>query len=104
LLARRSDVPREEAAGSFEREAASLLGVPFRSLRGWRAGERIAWRRWAPLVVVLPGVAGWPPEDHEALVAVIRAKGGRRESDFVGAFDLHVPLRKAMRRLIGASR
>ncbi len=99
LLQRRPTMSREQAGLSLEREAAALLGV--RSLRGWSAGERLAWRRWAPLVMALPGVARWSRDNRKALVAVIRAKGGRRESDFVRAFDRHRPLRRALRRLIG---
>lgn len=100
LLRRRQVMSREQASLALDREAAALLGV--RSLRGWSAGERVAWQRWAPLVMALPGVARWSRDNRKALVAVIRAKGGRRESDFVLAFDKHRPLRRALRRLIGA--
>jgi hypothetical protein len=98
MVKRRFDVPREAASRVLEREAAGLLGV--RSLRGWSSGERLAWQRWAPLVMTLQGVVRWSPADRAALAAVIRAKGGRRESDFVLAFDRHLPLRKALRRLV----
>ena len=37
-----------------------------------------------------------PPQDRRALVRVVRAKGGRRESDFVRLFDGHRRLRRAM--------
>jgi hypothetical protein len=99
MLARRFDVPREQASRRLGREAAGLLGV--RSQRGWSAGERYAWHSWAPLVMVLPGVPRWSRDELAALVNVIRAKGGRSESDFVLAFDAHLPLRRALRRLIG---
>ena len=101
MLKRRFDVPRGAASRVLEREAAGLLGV--RSQRGWSLGERLAWQRWAPLVMTLPGVVRWSPADRAALVAVVRAKGGRRESDFVLAFDRHLPLRKALRRLVTKS-
>lgn len=78
-------------------EAATLLGV--RSRRGWSAGERLVWERWAPLVLVLPGVARWKIADQRALVEVIRAKGGVSESAFVRKFDAHRRLRSALRRL-----
>jgi len=100
MLTGRFQEPREQAAETLQREAAALLGV--RSYRAWSDGERVAWRRWAPLVMTLPGVARWSPDNRAALVRVIRAKGGRRESDFVRAFDRHLPLRRALRRLIGA--
>jgi hypothetical protein len=78
-------------------EAARLLGV--RSMRGFSPGERIAWRRWAPLVMILPGIERWSASDRRELVRVIRAKGGKRESDFVRLFDSHARLRRAIVRL-----
>jgi hypothetical protein len=97
LVAERRGSDRERAGRELAVEAAGLLRV--RSPRGWSAGERLAWRRWSPLVHVLPGVARWPVADRRALVAVIRAKGGRRESEFTLAFDRHRRLREAVRRL-----
>jgi hypothetical protein len=96
-LARRWGSDRETAERESEREAARLLGL--RTTRGWSRGERLAWRRWAPLVAILPGLARWTPAQRAALVAVVRAKGGRRESDFVRRFDAHRPLRRALLRL-----
>ncbi|MGQ0612808.1 MAG: hypothetical protein ACT4PV_03555 [Planctomycetaceae bacterium] len=93
-LARRAGADREGAERACAREAASLLGV--RSLRGWTQGERLWWRRWAPFVVALPGVARWPARDRRALAAVVRSKGGPRESDFVRRFDAHARLRRAL--------
>ena len=37
--------------------------------------------------------------EKRALVAVVRAKGGRRESDFVLQFDRHRKLRRAVTKL-----
>ncbi len=96
-LAGRFGARRREGAAVCAREAASRLGV------GWpprlSAGERLAWERWAPLVLILPGVASWSAGEKAALVDVIRAKGGRRESDFVSRFDGHRKLRAAVVRL-----
>jgi len=79
-----------ESAG----EAADLLGAG--DWRRFPAGERQAWARLAPLVLLLPGVARWPLSDRRALARVLRAKGGRRESDFVALFDAHARLRRAL--------
>ncbi len=73
------------------------LGV--RSLRGFSPGERLSWRSWAPLVACLPGVERFDARERGALVEIIRAKGGRRESDFVRKFDEHLSLRRAIGRL-----
>lgn len=93
-LARDFGADRERAARARSREAAALLGV--RSFAGFSPGERLAWERWSPLVTILPGVARWPVEDRRALVAVVRAKGGPRESDFVLRFDRHARLRRSV--------
>ncbi len=97
FLAERVGRERERGVRACAREAARLLGV--RSTRGWTDGERLAWERWSPLVLILPGVERWPPRDRQALVRVVKAKGGRRESEFVRLFDRHRRLRRAVVRL-----
>ncbi|MEO5617448.1 MAG: hypothetical protein ABIS67_06725 [Candidatus Eisenbacteria bacterium] len=117
---------RERAERECSFEAARMLGIEARRSRagaagreragvpawtaataapaGWSSGERLAWRRWAPLVCILPGVADWSAADRAALAAVIRAKGARRESDFVRAFDAHSNLRAAVRAVAVGTR
>jgi hypothetical protein len=96
-VAKRFGAGREGADTTCAREAANRLGV--RSFAGWSRAERDAWRRWAPLTLILPGLARWSPAERGALVEVVRAKGGRRESDFVRRFDGHRRLRAAIRKL-----
>jgi hypothetical protein len=86
----------ERAAGEalLAAEARRALGVV--STRRWTWDEHAAWRRWAPLVPLLPGLGRWSAAEKRALVEVIRAKGGRRESDFVRRFDAHARLRAAL--------
>jgi hypothetical protein len=96
-MARLYGSERERGLRECSLEAGRLLGL--RGQSGWTAGEKLAWSRWAPLVVMLPGVARWKPAARRALVEVIRAKGGRRESDFVRRFDAHRLLRRALVKL-----
>lgn len=96
-LARRFGSDRERGLRTCSEEAARLLGL--RSFRGMSAGQRQAWERWGPLVAVLPGVSRWSPDNRRALAAVIRAKGGRRESTFVSRLDAHAALRRSLVRL-----
>jgi hypothetical protein len=96
-LARRFGSDREEAARVCAEEAAERLGV--RSRASFSAGERLAWERWGPLLAVMPGLEAWRPAEKRALVEVVRAKGGRRESEFVARFDRHRRLRRAVRAL-----
>jgi len=93
-LARRFGADRERAVEVCEEEAARLLGV--RSFRGFDRGERLAWQRWSPLVLSLPGVERWSREEKRALAEVARSKGGRRESDYLRLFDAHRKLRRAL--------
>ncbi|MGZ6970074.1 MAG: hypothetical protein ACXVID_00235, partial [Thermoanaerobaculia bacterium] len=98
-VAKRFGSDRERAEAVLVLEARDLLGM--RTLSGWSSGERLAFRRWAPLVAILPGLGRWTPAEKRALLAVIRAKGGRRESDFVRLFDAHRKLRRAIADLAG---
>ena len=97
LLADRFGADRERAIRTLSREAAKLLGV--RALWNWPAGERLAWERWSPLILMLPGISRWRPEERRTLVKVVRAKGGRCESSFVTLFDKHRRLRRAILKL-----
>ena len=96
-LAGRFGYDRRRAERECAGEAAARLGV--RSLTGIPAGERLAWERWGPIVLMLAGVERWPAADRRALAAVVRAKGGRRESDYLRRFDAHTRLRRALLRL-----
>lgn len=96
-LARRFGADREAGARVCARDAAGRVGL--RGLAGFSSAERRAWERWAPLVMLIPGLERWSAASRRALVAVVRAKGGARESDFVRLFDAHRPLRRAVLRL-----
>ena len=79
---------------NFAQEARRRFGV--KSLAGWSRGERVAWDRWAPLLLLVEGIEHWSPAERSAAVAAVRAKGGRRESDYVVLFDRHRKLRAAL--------
>ncbi|MEO6708210.1 MAG: hypothetical protein ABI054_04555 [Planctomycetota bacterium] len=95
LLARRFGSDRERATRELSAEARSLLGSP--PWKDLSPEERQACERWAPLVFCLEGVETWTAAERRALFEVMRAKGGRRESDFVARFDAHARLRAAFR-------
>ena len=90
-----SDVER----GLDECAAAAAAALAVRDLRRWSPAERAMFRRFSPLVLALPGLAGWSRDERIALARLIRVKGGRRESDFVALFDAHPRLRRALLRL-----
>ena len=94
-LAARAGGERERVLAECSRETMRLTGV--RSLRGFSAGERLAWQRWSPLVVfALPGVSRWSLADRRALALVIRGKGGRDEGDYLARFAAHPKLERAL--------
>ncbi len=101
-LAARFGSDRERGERICAGEAARRCGV--RGWQRWPAAERLWWTRWSPLVLLLPGVAQWSPAERAGLVKVVRAKGGRRETDFVRLFDAHRPLRRAVLKLVGSVR
>jgi hypothetical protein len=94
FLARGWGAERERGVAECAAALRALCGLG--RLDGWTREERAAFERWAPLVMSIPGVAGWPAADRRAIARVVRAKGGRRESDFVRAFDDHARLRRAI--------
>jgi hypothetical protein len=96
-LAERFGFNRRAAERACADEAAKLLGV--RTTRRASAGERLAWKRWGPLILILPGIDRWPAADKRALAAVVRHKGGPRESEYLLSFDRHRRLRRAIQRL-----
>ncbi len=96
-VAQRFGAEREKGERVCAKEAAALLGV--RSFKGWTKDEREAWRRWGVVVMALKGVSRWSAANRRAFAKVIRAKGGRREMEFVRLFNAHGPLRRALLRL-----
>ena len=94
-LAKLAGGERERVLAQCPREAMRLTGL--RSLRGFSAGERLAWQRWSPVVVfVLKGVSRWSAAERRALARVIRAKGGRDEAEFIARFAAHPKLERAL--------
>ena len=94
LLATRFGSQREQGERTLAAEAATRLGVT--NFRGWSSGEKLAWHRWSPLVALLSDLERWPAVDREALVQLVRGKGGRRELDYLQGFDRLGRLKKAV--------
>lgn len=101
LLARRFSASGDRGDETCAAEARALLGV--RTLAGWSPAERAAFHRWAPIVLLLPGVERWGAGELTSLAGVIRAKGGTRESEYVRRFDAHRKLSRALARLARAA-
>jgi hypothetical protein len=91
-LARRGGGAEAEAAA--DEAARRLTGL--RSLRGLGPGERLMWRRWAPLIASLPGVSRWSAAERRALAEVVRAKGRTQELEYLIRFAAHPKLARAL--------
>ncbi len=97
LFASRFGADREQGEETLATEAATRLGVT--SFDGWSSGEKLAWRRWSPLVALLDDLERWPAADREALARLVRAKGSRQELDYLTGFDGLGRLREAVAEL-----
>jgi hypothetical protein len=100
VLADLAGADRQRAIGQCERAALERTGL--NSLRGFDGDERRAWSQWAPLLVLLP-LELWPVPERAALVALIRAKGGANEREYVTRFAAHARLQRDLWK-IGARR
>lgn len=85
---------REAGVRRCSQELAEQLGVD--SVSRWSADEKLMWHRLSPLIAATGGVTSWPKADRDALVDVIRAKGGVHEADYVKLFDAHQRLRRTV--------
>ncbi len=98
FLATRYGAAREQGIAESSREAAALCGI--RSFAGWSAGEKLAWERWSPLLLAVPGFAGWSANERRAAGEIARAKGGRREADYLQKFNAHKKLCRSLLRMM----
>ena len=87
---------REAGEKQCSQDLAKALGVD--SVASWSTGEQLMWHRLSPLIAAMGGVTKWPEADREGLIAVIRAKGGAHEAEYVHLFDAHKRLRQAVAR------
>ncbi len=97
VAAQLAATPAADRTGALDAASRTLMRLTgLRSLRGFTASERQAWRRWSPFVLALPGLSRWNAADRRALAHLLRAKGGRRESDFAALFAAHPRLARVL--------
>ena len=82
-------------------KATSLLTgrLGLSGTRGWSMEEKVALERWAPLLVQIKGLPGWSSGDRAHLAAIVRAKGGPRELEFVRLCQSHPRLLTGLRQI-----
>lgn len=99
MLGERFGSHREEGMKVCSDEVAAELGGGSDPRAGMHREERLAFDRWAPLVSSLPGRTRWTPTERLALIDVLRAKGGRRESTYLRLLARHRRLAQALAQL-----
>jgi hypothetical protein len=82
-----------QGRGRLAARLADRLGLRGRA---WAPSEGVAFARLAPILAALPGLPAWPHGDRQALVQVIRAKGGAREADYLRLLRRHRRLRASL--------
>jgi len=86
-IAHRFDGDPVRARAWADRRAAALLG------------ERLPPSHLTLLVALLPGITRWTDRQRRALAAIVRAKHGPREGEYVARMRRHPRLRRALGQL-----
>ena len=87
----------DRQSGVEQASAELLRHAGWASWRGFTPAQREAWRRLAPLLVLLD-LDRWSMDERRALADLVRAKGGRSERDFVERYAAHPRLDAELRR------
>jgi hypothetical protein len=93
-LSARAGSDRERAID--EASTGLLHHCALASLHGFSPDQREAWRRLAPIFMLLD-LGAWQDDERRALVDLVRAKGGRSERDYVARYLAHPKLDAALR-------
>jgi hypothetical protein len=96
LLATIAPADRNGALSSCFERIKPVLGAwpPSRA----NAAVHQAWRHWSAILSLIPDIRRWSLADRRALVRIISAKCGRRDSDYLALFDNHPKLGPALRK------
>jgi hypothetical protein len=99
-MAREFGSDAEKIRRASEASVARALGV---NPRRWSREEREAFAGFALVLGLVPDLPRWKREEKQALVEVVRAKAGPRESRYLHLMQRHARLRAAIIRLGRAS-
>jgi len=94
-LSARAGSNRERAVDQAGAELLRQCGLT--SLRGFSRAQHEAWRRLAPLLMLLD-LGAWRGDERRALIDLIRAKGGRSERAYIERYLAHPMLDAALLR------
>ena len=97
VFANQGGAQQERALRDCAQQVAQRVGLS--SLNNLTRPQRMAWNRWSPMLVALPGLSRWSDANKRALIEIIKAKAGRREIEYVNLFDRHPLLPKVIWKL-----
>jgi len=97
FIAREFGGDRRMAERESARRVARLLGIS--DWKHWSADEITGVLRMAPLLACLPDIERWGARDRRLLARIVRAKGSRRERDYVLLASRHQRFRAAVEQL-----
>ncbi len=100
FIAREFAGDRPRAARESAARVRRALGV--RSMAAWPRHERRAFEQLSLMAALIPDLPRWPASDRQALVAVMRAKGGASEYQYARRLDGHRRLQGALEGLARA--
>ncbi|MEE9553132.1 MAG: hypothetical protein V3W18_02450 [candidate division Zixibacteria bacterium] len=87
----------KRAEKSLALKARKNLGNP--DIGGWNYNEKSQFRRWSPLIGIIPDLADWKRSEKSALLALIRSKGTLQEGKFVKLLQAHNHLKVAIKKI-----
>lgn len=74
-------------------EVSRALGVPENR---WVGAARRAFAELAPILALIPGLAGWTSDEKRALVRIVLAKAAPTEAGYLRLMRRHAKLKKAI--------
>jgi hypothetical protein len=101
-IGQRFDGDRAAAVAWSRDRLARMLGAG--GMERWPAKQRAAFERLAPLAAWSNEPAKWPKRSKEALVRVLRAKGGPSESRYARLLSRHAEFAGLLRSLAAQGR
>jgi len=98
-IAARYDGDRERAVGKASANALKALAV--RDFTRWTADERASLGRLAPILELIPELAGLRGADRDRLVRIVRGKGSRSETEATRLLAAHARFEALLRAVVG---
>ena len=81
--------------------ANALKALAVRDFTRWTADERASLGRLAPILELIPELAGLRGADRDRLVRIVRGKGSRSETEATRLLAAHARFEALLRAVVG---